>query len=83
MEKEILELINGCDSCTVKKEFRKLKKLYEEEHNEKNKIIEANIKLVDINRWLNKDIKTLCEFVSEIETNETIKEIVSRYKEEK
>lgn len=85
MEKEILELINSCDSCTVKREIRELKKIYRKEHEERNGIIEANIKLVDKNRWLKEDILILCEFINtycdDKQIDESIKRILNNYKE--
>lgn len=91
MEREILELINNCDKVDSKRKGRKLKILYEELKEENSRIIEANIKLVDKNKYLLEDIKILSEFINtyfnENELirpdvlNEDVKRIVNNYKE--
>lgn len=91
MEREILELINNCDKVDSKRKDRKLKILYEELKEENSRIIEANIKLVDKNKYLLEDIKILSEFINtyfnENELirpdvlNEDVKRIVNNYKE--
>lgn len=86
MEKEILELINGCDNCSFKKEYKKLEKLYQEEQEEKNRIFEGNIKLSDSNKWLKKDLKILSKFIdtyfNDDSLSDEVKIIINANKEE-
>ena len=86
MEKEILELMDGCDNYTTKKELIKLKKLFKEEQEEKNRIFEGNIKLSDSNKWLKKDFKILSKFIdtyfNDDALSDEVKRIINANKEE-
>ena len=80
MENDINEVLSRCDKC---RKARNIKTFMRLERDDKNGFFRANVELVDKNRYLLKDIRILCEFVSGMETNKIIKEIVNRYKEEK
>lgn len=80
MEHDIIEILYRCGEC---RKVRNIKKFMKLEREDKNSIFKANIELVDMNKYLIEDLKRLCEFVNGMEMPDAIKEIVSRYKEEK
>lgn len=82
MEDEILELIDGDH---IAEDIAR--EIIEEKKKADNRLIEANIKLVDKNKYLIEDLKILSKFINSnfnVSTlNENLKRIINYYLEEK
>lgn len=78
MEKEILELINGSYTINLKNKDKKTKDFFIEMKRENSQIVEANIRLIDKNKYLVEDIKILSNFIKKSLEKQIIDEDVKR-----
>ena len=78
MEKEILERINGSYTINLKNKDKKTKDFFIEMKRENSQIVEANIRLIDKNKYLVEDIKILSNFIKKSLEKQIIDEDVKR-----